>query len=56
MRSQVSAELLIVIAALAALAVYVFNQMRTSSKKLASKYESAEQSIEDTIDELMSGS
>ena len=53
MRSQVSAELLIVIAALAALAVYVFNSMQASSKRLAKRYESAEKNMEKIIDELM---
>ena len=53
MRAQVSAELLIVIAALAALAFYVFNQMQQSSKRMASKYQSAEKNLENIIDEVM---
>ena len=53
MRSQVSAELLIVIAALAALAIYVFNQMRVSSQRMAQKYRSLESNVEGIINELV---
>ena len=52
MRSQVSAELLIVIAVLAALSVYVFTQMQSSTQRLSEKYSKAEGKIEDIIEDL----
>ncbi len=55
MRSQVSAELLIVIAVLAALAFYLFSNMQSSSESLMSKYRSASQGIEEIISEMESG-
>ena len=47
-----SAELLIVIAVLAALAVYVFTQMQSSAEKMTEKYEQAQGKIEDIIEDL----
>ncbi|NPA86996.1 MAG: hypothetical protein GXO00_03225 [Candidatus Diapherotrites archaeon] len=55
MRSQVSAELLIVIAVLAALAVYVFTQMQSSAEAMGAKYEEATGELNDIIDQMLSG-
>lgn len=52
MRSQVSAELLIVIAALAALAVYVFTQMRSSAKGMSQELNSSMSDIKGIIKDL----
>ncbi len=52
MRAQVSAELLIVIAALAALAIYVFTQMRGSAERVAGKLEEKTGDIESLLDEI----
>ncbi len=53
MRSQVSAELLIVIAVLAALAVYVFTQMQKSAKVMTNKYEKAQGELNNVIENLL---
>jgi hypothetical protein len=52
MRSQVSAELLIVIAVLADLAVYVFNQMQSSTERMSQKYGEAQSKLEKIVDDL----
>ena len=53
MRSQVSAELLIVIAVLAALAVYVFTQMQKSAQAMTGKYQKAQEELNNVIDNLL---
>ncbi len=54
MRSQVSAELLIVVAALTALAIYIFGKIRTSTTKVAGKMETKTNDLMGKIDELSS--
>jgi hypothetical protein len=51
-RAQVSAELLIVIAAMAALALFLIDKMQASAQKMGKSYDSTTDKLEDAINKL----
>ncbi len=51
-RAQVSAELLIVIAAMAALALFLIDKLNSSAKKLGDKYDNTTDNLMKELDKL----
>ncbi len=55
-RAQVSAELLIVIAAMAALALFLIDKLNSSAKTLGKKYDTTSDKLSKAIDSIGDGS